>query len=115
MREKNNVWGALKIEFADKDLERCAVDEAYALRRMGKKRLDAYKKRLMAIQLSDNFEVLRNVPGGFHELTGNRKGQWACNLDQPYRLIIKGAEPGEVVVWAEVAEAEVLEIVDYHK
>ena len=46
---------------------------------------------------------------------GNRKGQWACDLDQPYRLIIWGAEPDKAIVWAEVTEAEVVEIVDYHK
>ena len=46
---------------------------------------------------------------------GNRKGQWACSLDQPYRLILKGAEPDKVVIWAEIDEAEILEIVDYHK
>ena len=40
---------------------------------------------------------------------------YGCDLDQPYRLIIKGTEPNKVVVWTEVDEAEVLEIVDYHK
>lgn len=39
----------------------------------------------------------------------------ACDLDQPYRLIIKGSEPNNVIIWAEVIETEVLEIVDYHK
>ena len=105
----------MKIKFADKDLERCAVDEAYALRRMGKKRAELYKKRIRIIQNSCNFEELKFAPGGFHELTGNRKGQWACSLDQPYRLILKGAEANEPVVWAEVIESEILEIVDYHK
>lgn len=36
MRFLINGGGFLKIEFRDKDLELCAMDEAYAIRRMGK-------------------------------------------------------------------------------
>ena len=110
-----NGGGSLEIEFRDKDLEMCAIDEAYAVRRMGQKRAKLYRTRLRSIKAVVNFKELQFHPGQFHELTGNRKGQWACSLDQPYRLIIKGAEPDKVVVWAEVDEAEILEIVDYHK
>ncbi len=105
----------MKIEFRDKDLELCATDEAYALRRMGQKRAKIYLQRIKYIVTARDFADLKNYPGRFHELVGNRKGQWACDLDQPYRLIIKGAEPDKVVIWTEVNEAEVLEIVDYHK
>lgn len=110
-----NGWGSLKIEFRDKDLEMCAIDEAYAIRRMGQKRAKIYQKRVKHIMAANDFADLKNFPGRFHELLGNRKGQWACDLDQPYRLIIKGSEPNNVIIWAEVIEAEVLEIVDYHK
>ena len=110
-----NGGGFLKVEFRDKDLELCAMDEAYAIRRMGKKRAKCYRNRIFSLHLAKNFAVLPSLPGHFHELVGNRKGQWACDLDQPYRLIIWGAEPNKVVIWAEVTEAEVVEIVDYHK
>lgn len=110
-----NGGGFLKVEFRDKDLELCAMDEAYAIRRMGKKRAACYRNRINSLHLAKNFAVLPSVPGHFHELVGNRKGQWACDLDQPYRLIIWGAEPSKAVIWAEVTEAEVVEIVDYHK
>ena len=86
----------MEIIFADKNLERCATDAAYALR------------------FSLNFEELRAANGNFHELTGNRKGEWACDLDQPYRLIIKGSEPNKIVIWSMVTTAEIIEIVDYH-
>lgn len=76
----------MKVEFSDRDLKICAENESFAVRTMGKDR----------------------------ELTGNRKGQWACSLDQPNRLITKGAEPNETVVWSNVSVATVLEIVDYH-
>ena len=105
----------MEIEFRDKELELCAKDEAYAIRRMGKKRAKCYRTRIKSLQLAKNFAILPLIPGHFHELVGNRKGQWACDLDQPYRLIIWGAEPDRAVIWAEVSEAEIVEIVDYHK
>ena len=51
----------------------------------------------------------------------NRKGQWACDLDQPYRLIF---EPHEnpiptnehaQYIWLEIKGVEIVEIVNYHK
>lgn len=110
-----NGGGVLKIEFRDKELEHCATDEAYAIRRMGKKRAICYRNRIFSLISAENFADLLHYPGRFHELVGNQKGQWACDLDQPYRLIIWGAEPDKAVIWAEVTEAEVIEIVDYHK
>lgn len=104
----------MKIYFSDKNLERCATDEMVALKTLGKVRAKLFLRRLKSMMYVPNFEELRKVPGNFHELVGDRKGQWACSLDQPYRLISKGAEPNEAVVWAKVSEATVLEIVDYH-
>ena len=110
-----NGGGVLKIEFRDKELEHCATDEAYAKRKMGKKRVRYFNDRINTLRVARNFAELSLLPGHFHELVGNRKGQWACDLDQPYRLIIWGAEPDKVVIWAEVTEAEIVEIIDYHK
>lgn len=104
----------MKVCFADGDLECYATDERAALKALGKVRANLYARRLFSLRSASNFEVLKRFPGNFHELLGNRKGQWACNLDQPYRLISKGAEPDEAVVWSTVTEATVLEIVDYH-
>ncbi len=104
----------MKIEFSDRDLRQCAENEAFAVRTMGKVRSNLYLRRIRALAAAKNFEQLKKYPGNFHELIGNRKGQWACNLDQPNRLITKGAEPDETVIWSNVSEATVLEIVDYH-
>jgi len=104
----------MKVLFSDANLELCAVNEAVAMKEMGKVRAKLYIRRIKSMMYVSNFEELKTVAGNFHELVGNRKGQWACNLDQPYRLISKGAEPDENVVWKNVSEATVLEIVDYH-
>lgn len=104
----------MKVCFDNKDLELYATEARAALKALGKLRAKLYAKRLFSLRSALNFEALRQFPGNFHELVGNRKGQWACNLDQPYRLISKGAEPNESVIWSNVREATVLEIVDYH-
>jgi proteic killer suppression protein len=64
---------------------------------------------------------LRNVPqADYHELTGDRKGEIACNLDHPYRLILVPAhdplpkkEDGGLD-WNGVTAVTVTEIADYH-
>lgn len=104
----------MKVLFANQELELCSVNEAMALKTMGKVRAKLFAKRIGSLRSASSFADLKNYPGNFHELVGNRKGQWACNLDQPYRLVSKGAEPNESVVWLNVSEATVLEIVDYH-
>ncbi len=62
----------MKITFADKNLE---------------KRAKQFITRLNTLRDATTLEDVRNLPGRFHELTGNRKGKWGCDLDQPYRLV----------------------------
>jgi len=56
----------------------------------------------------------------FMNLLAPRKGQWACDLDQPYRLIFTPHEdpiPTDAdgkYIWLEILGVEVIEIVDYH-
>ena len=87
---------------------------------MGAIRAKWFQKRLNDLIDAETLEDVRYLPGNYHELTGNRKGQWACDLDQPYRLIF---EPHEdpiptnqqgIVLWLEIKGVEVIEIVDYH-
>ena len=106
----------MDILFEDKHLEKCATDRGYALKRLGQRRAQRYVERLAQIGEAANFECLRKLPGHYHELVGNRAGQWACDLDQPYRLIFKSNNNGPVVqiVWARERVAKIFEIVDYH-
>ena len=107
----------MDILFEDKDLLKCATDRSYALKRLGQRRAQRYAVRLMQIDRAVNFEQLRGLPGRYHELVGNRAGQWACDLEQPYRLIFKSTNEGPVaqIVWANERVAKMLEIADYHK
>lgn len=76
--------------------------------------------RLNDLLNAQTLEDVRHLPGRYHELTGNRKGQWACDLDQPYRLIfephespIPTDEDGKYI-WLEIKGVEIVEITNYH-
>lgn len=109
------------ITFANRKLKKCANNDRFALKAMGKKRFEFFKKRMTTLLIAENLEELRHQPGHWHELTGNRKGQWACTLDQPYRLIFEAAEkpvPTDAdnkFIWIEIKAVEIIEITNYHK
>lgn len=67
-------------------------------------------------------EDLRNVPGTgrLHELTGDRKGQFAMDLLHPYRLIFEPTENPPPLKddggldWLQITAVTIVEIADYH-
>lgn len=111
----------MEITFTDKKLEKLANDDRKMLKELGKIRATVLRRRLTQMEDATTLEDVRNLPGNYHELTGNRKGQWACDLDQPYRLIftphenpIPSNEHGQYI-WLEITGVEVIEIINYHK
>lgn len=111
----------MRIEFATKELNRCAQQCRYAGKKMGTVRAELFFRRLNALYSAATFEDLRNVPGHFHELAHDRKGQWGVDLDQPYRLIVTPkTKPVKVdkdgkYIWDSIIDAVVVEIINYHK
>ena len=92
-----------------------------ASRKLGAIRAKLYKARLDDLHDAESLEELRHVPGNYHELTQDRKGQWACDLDQPYRLIFVPQEnpiptnKDGKYVWIEIKGVEIIEAINYHK
>jgi toxin HigB-1 len=111
----------MNIIFKDNKLKKYANNDSLAIRKLGKIRAKIYKARLDDISVAESIEELRNVPGNYHELTQNRKGQWACDLDQPYRLIFEPQENPIPVdddgkyIWIEIKGVKIKEIINYHK
>ncbi len=111
----------MKITFADKKLEKIANDDSNMLKVFGKSRATILKRRLTQLLDATTLEDVRFLPDHFHELTENRKGQWGCDLDQPYRLIFTPQErsiPRSIdgrYLWSAITAIEIIEIVDYHK
>jgi proteic killer suppression protein len=87
---------------------------------MGEKRAKLFVIRLNALRDATTLEDVRNLLGNFHKLTGNRKEQWGCDLDYPYRLVFTPKEnpiPTNVhgqYIWLNISGVEFIEIVDYH-
>jgi proteic killer suppression protein len=88
---------------------------------MGARRAKLYKKRLDDMVAVESFIDLEHLPGCFHQLSENRKDQWSCDLDQPYRLIFRPAKnpipknDDSKQVLIEIKSVEIIEITNYHK
>jgi toxin HigB-1 len=110
----------VEITFKDKKLRKAAASLKLLIQVYGKRRGELIKVRLDDLLTAETLEDVRYLPGHYHELTQDRKGQWACDLDHPYRLIftphddpIPANEDGQYI-WMEVRGVEIIEITDYH-
>lgn len=111
----------MNITFANKKLEKIVNDDRKMLKEFGTKRANILRRRLTQLEDATTLEEVRNLPGNYHELKNNRKGQWGCDLDQPYRLIFTPHEnpiptnaDGQYI-WLEIKGIEIIEIKNYHK
>jgi proteic killer suppression protein len=111
---------ALTITFTDKKLEKLSANYNKCRQQIGNRMAKLLVTRLNALRDANTLEDLRNMPGRFHELIGERKGQWSCDLEHPFRLVFKPHENPIPVnghgqyIWFEISGVEVIEIVDYH-
>lgn len=110
----------MEILFQDKKLSKQAEDYKKCKKEQGEIRAKLFMKRIGDLYNAETLEDVRYLPGHYHELTGNRKGEWACDLDQPYRLIFEPHEkpiPTDKdgkYIWLEIKEIEIIEISNYH-
>lgn len=110
----------MKVITNDQQLSTCITDYNKAVRYLGQKRAKLLQKRLSALLDANTLQDVKALPGHFHELVDNRKGQWACDLDQPYRLIFEPIEKPIPTskdgnyLWVEIKGIELIEITNYH-
>lgn len=110
----------MKITFDDKWLGKLANDIRKCQKELGQPRAKLYNRRLGDLRNAVTLEDVRHLPGNYHELKGNRKGQWACDLDNPYRLVFRPHEKpvptdeSGKYVWLEIKGVEIIEITNYH-
>ena len=111
----------MDITFNNKKLEKLANDDRKMLKELGAIRAKFFIKRLSQLRAARTLEDVRFLPGNYHELTETRKSQWACDLDQPYRLVFTPQErpiptnnDGQYS-WFEILGIEIIEIINYHK
>ncbi len=65
----------MDITFNNKKLNKLANDFKKCQKEMGKLRAKLLNKRLGDLQNAESLEDVRYLPGNYHELTGDRKGQ----------------------------------------
>ncbi len=110
----------MKITISDRKLSKVIHDDNKLKKKYGEVRAKKIRQRLEDLQDAVTLEDIRDAPGNFHELIGDRKGEWACDLDQPYRMIfIPHEDPiptdeHNKYIWIEIRGVEITEITDYH-
>ena len=109
----------MNITFSNNKIEKIANNDWERLAKLGKIRANKVKQRLDDLFAAKTLEDVRYLPGRYHELIENRKGQWACELDQPYRLIFVPHRPIPInvhggYIWSEITGVEIIQIADYH-
>jgi len=84
-----------------------ADDERLAQKKLGDA-AEKFKQRLDDISGAETLGDLRFLPGRYHELRENRKGQWACDLNKPFRLVFtpqerpKPTDENGKYIWIEI-------------
>jgi toxin HigB-1 len=108
----------VEVFYADRKLAAMCASMAKMTRTFGTVRARRVAMRLQQLRVAETLAELRLATGRCHELTEDRKGCLALDLDGPYRLVF---EPVEWVAdirgnldWSAVRAVVVLEIVDYH-
>ena len=78
--------------------------------------------RMSQVEVADNLGKLRvPQPGRFHELSADKSGWLACDLNGNYRLVFEVAnEPVPVLEsggldWSKVTHIRILGVIDYHE
>lgn len=109
----------MEVSFGDSKLQSIVENDRSLKKEYGEKNARRIMDRVNALRAVDNVTDLAPLPGRWHELSSNRKGQWAGDLDHPKRIVIRPTppvpkKPDGGIDWHEVRRVTVVEIVDYH-
>jgi toxin HigB-1 len=110
----------MKIDFSSAKLQKSLCAEKEMLKTYGAVRTKKLKIRLKVLQSAQSLhDVPFLPPDRCHPLKGNRKGQFAVDLDQPFRLIFKPTEqvfylPDNSIDLKKVTSVTIECVEDYH-
>lgn len=98
----------MDITYKSNKLKKVCTDAKVAERSYGKEMTEKIQMRIDEITAAGTIEMMIQFHiGRCHSLSNNRKGQYAMDLVNPYRLVFE--KQGQ-----EIQIAHILEIVDYH-
>lgn len=109
----------MEVRFAASQLQKTLTSSGALSRRYGDIGARKIRARLSQLEAADSLADLRSLPGRWHELTGDRAGHLVADLHQPFRMILRPAEPVPLtddggLDWSHVTTVIITEIVDYH-
>lgn len=109
----------MEVTFDDAKLQRLVERQDALRRKYGESRARKIRTRLATLRAAESMAELRPAPGRWHQLVADHAEQWAADLDQPYRLIVRPSEPvprldDGGVDWHVVTRVAVVSIEDYH-
>lgn len=105
----------MQLLFANSQLEKICTSPERAVKKYGARCAEILLRRLRQMREAKDVETLTRIPGHYHPLTADRKGQWACRLQGGLRLVFVPGARGEMVI-KEITDPTltILKIVDYH-
>lgn len=99
------------VTYRNADIRKCCTDGRYALRKHGARRALLIARRVQELLAADSVEeMIEYGIGRCHPLRENRSGQYALDLDHPWRMVFTKAGVNAV----EINVVRVEDFVDYH-
>lgn len=98
----------MQVNYKNRQIEKICTNASAATKKYGKRTAGLIHQRVDEIYAADSVEMLVQYRiGRCHQLVGDRKGQYAMDLEHPLRLMFEVNGDG-------IQIAEIQEIVDYH-
>jgi len=110
----------MEVHFPSNKLKQLIQNDRKRQHKFGPENARAILVRLDNLRLAENLAAMYNLPGGFHELRGDRAGSFAMNLKSGYRLILEPAhdpvprKPDGGIDLEAVTAVFVVAVEDYH-
>ena len=110
------------ILFATNELRKRCNDPREAQRAWGAQRAKLVSRRLDQLKAAPNLAAFMPTPGRPHPLHGPRAGQFTVDLDGPYRLVFKPADPllsvdpkTKALIYEQVTSVRIQGVEDTHE
>lgn len=98
----------MEIQYSNRSIEKVCTNASVAIKKHGQEMAYKIHQRIGEIHAADSVEqMIQFKIGRCHALRQNRKGQYAVELVNPYRLVFEKREN-------EIQVVNIIEIVDYH-
>lgn len=98
----------MQISYKNKGIEKVCTDASEATKKHGGIMAEKIIQRINEISSAESVEfMIKYKIGRCHPLKNNRKGEYAVDLVNPYRLVFR-------IKTDEIEIANICEIVDYH-